>query len=47
MQANGNHETQLGSGGYYPDLGRPEVRTWWGQQYQYLLSADWRWSGRT
>ncbi|WP_248802529.1 TIM-barrel domain-containing protein [Pseudomonas sp. MWU13-2100] len=39
LQANGNHETQLGSGGYYPDLGRPEVRTWWGQQYQYLLSA--------
>ncbi|UHH00621.1 TIM-barrel domain-containing protein [Pseudomonas sp. 7-41] len=31
--------TQLGSGGYYPDLGRPEVQTWWGQQYQYLLSA--------
>ncbi|MFJ3483067.1 TIM-barrel domain-containing protein [Pseudomonas sp. NPDC090202] len=34
-----NGQTQLGSGGYYPDLGRPEVATWWGQQYQYLLSS--------
>ncbi len=34
-----NGETQLGSGGYYPDFGRPEVYQWWGQQYQYLLSV--------
>ncbi|MZP42434.1 hypothetical protein GTO89_05185 [Heliobacterium gestii] len=23
--------------GHYPDLGRREVREWWGQQYQYLF----------
>jgi alpha-glucosidase len=28
----------LGSYGYYPDLGDPAVRTWWGQQYTYILS---------
>jgi alpha-glucosidase len=29
----------LGSYGDYPDLGRDDVRAWWGQQYEYLLSA--------
>jgi alpha-glucosidase len=28
----------LGGSGYYPDLGDPEVQTWWGQNYEYLLS---------
>src|SRR5208337_1090647 len=28
----------LGSYGYYPDLGDPAVQTWWGQQYAYILS---------
>lgn len=23
--------------GHYPDLGRSEVRRWWGSQYQYLF----------
>ncbi len=27
----------LGTTGHYPDLGRPEVRQWWGKQYQYLF----------
>ncbi|MEE4946589.1 TIM-barrel domain-containing protein [Pseudomonas alliivorans] len=39
LKPDGSGSTQLGAGGYYPDLGRPEVRAWWGQQYQYLLSA--------
>ncbi|MGK7903768.1 MAG: TIM-barrel domain-containing protein [Hormoscilla sp.] len=26
----------LGSPGHYSDLGRPEVREWWGKQYKYL-----------
>lgn len=29
--------TGLGSYGYYPDLGRTDVQTWWGQQYQHLV----------
>jgi alpha-glucosidase len=33
-----NGVTPLGSYGYYPDLGNPTVRTWWGQQYAYILS---------
>jgi alpha-glucosidase len=28
-----------GTYGYYADLGRLDVRTWWGQQYQPLLAA--------
>ena len=28
----------LGGSGYYPDLGDPEVQTWWGRNYEYLLS---------
>lgn len=27
----------LGSYGYYPDFGRPEVQEWWGKQYQNLF----------
>lgn len=26
----------LGSHGNYPDIGRPDVQAWWGQQYQHL-----------
>jgi alpha-glucosidase len=26
-----------GTTGHYPDLGRKEVRQWWGKQYQYLF----------
>jgi alpha-glucosidase len=29
----------LGTYGYYADLGRLDVRAWWGQQYQTLLDA--------
>lgn len=29
----------LGTYGHYADLGRPEVRTWWGQLYQPLIEA--------
>ncbi len=28
---------QLGTPGHYADLGRHEVRRWWGDQYQYLF----------
>jgi alpha-glucosidase len=28
---------ELGTTGHYPDLGRIEVRQWWGKQYQYLF----------
>jgi alpha-glucosidase len=31
--------TALGTYGYYADLGRPNIRTWWGQQYEPLLDA--------
>lgn len=31
-----NHE--LGASGHYADLGRKEVRNWWGTQYQYLFN---------
>ncbi|MBE9212004.1 alpha-glucosidase [Plectonema cf. radiosum LEGE 06105] len=27
----------LGTPGHYPDLGRSEVREWWGKQYKYLF----------
>jgi alpha-glucosidase len=30
---------RLGADGFYPDLGRASVRTWWGQQYQYLIQT--------
>jgi alpha-glucosidase len=29
----------LGTYGFYADLGRPEIRTWWGKQYAPLLDA--------
>ncbi|MEL7036654.1 MAG: TIM-barrel domain-containing protein [Cyanobacteria bacterium J06592_8] len=34
----GNDEAgrELGTPGHYSDLGRPEVREWWGKQYKYL-----------
>ncbi len=28
---------EMGTPGHYPDLGRQEVRDWWGKQYQYLF----------
>ena len=31
--------TALGTYGYYADLGRQEVRDWWGEQYKPLLDA--------
>ncbi|MCO5589960.1 hypothetical protein L7F22_043929 [Adiantum nelumboides] len=29
----------LGTNGVYPDLGRKEVREWWGKQYKYLFES--------
>jgi alpha-glucosidase len=34
LDLNGRHR---GTTGHYPDLGRKEVRMWWGKQYQYLF----------
>jgi hypothetical protein len=43
VDANGNEEFFIGNvnygrgmltWGHYPDLGRPEVQTWWGDQYK-------------
>jgi len=31
------NQPSLGSYGYYPDFGRPDVQAWWGQQYASLL----------
>lgn len=31
--------TELGTTGHYPDLGRREVRDWWGTQYKYLFET--------
>ncbi|MBW4497603.1 MAG: DUF5110 domain-containing protein [Oscillatoria princeps RMCB-10] len=28
---------EMGTPGHYPDFGRPDVRRWWGKQYQYLF----------
>ena len=44
-----NGVESLGSSGYYPDFGRSDVQTWWGQQYQYLLSVglDFIWQDMT
>ena len=36
---NGCSGVELGTYGHYADLGRAEVRTWWGQQYKPLLDA--------
>jgi alpha-glucosidase len=33
------NSSSLGSYGYYPDFGRPDVITWWGQQYAYLVTT--------
>ena len=33
-----NGQSNLGSYGYYPDLGDPAVQAWWGEQYAYILS---------
>lgn len=33
---NDANNNELGSPGHYSDLGRPEVREWWGKQYKYL-----------
>ncbi|HVO59352.1 MAG TPA: TIM-barrel domain-containing protein [Terriglobales bacterium] len=41
---------KLGSYGYYPDFGRPDVQQWWGQQYAYLvqtLGLDMIWQDMT
>jgi alpha-glucosidase len=32
-------QTPLGTYGYYADLGRPDIRDWWGGLYQPLLDA--------
>lgn len=40
----------LGSFGYYPDFGRPDVQKWWGQQYTFLvqtLGMDMIWQDMT
>ncbi len=38
LQANEPYSViNLGTSGFYADMGRPEVQEWWGQQYQYLL----------
>jgi alpha-glucosidase len=40
----------LGSNGYYPDFGRPDVQQWWGQQYAFLvqtLGMDMIWQDMT
>jgi alpha-glucosidase len=39
----------LGTTGHYPDLGRPEVRRWWGKQYQHLfdLGLEFVWQDMT
>lgn len=31
-------DNALRADGFYPDLGRPDVQEWWGQQYQYLIN---------
>ena len=40
---------ELGSPGHYPDLGRQEVREWWGKQYQYLyeMGLEFVWQDMT
>lgn len=32
-----NYGGENGTTGHYPDLGRPEVRAWWGAQYRHLF----------
>ncbi|NEP81579.1 MAG: alpha-glucosidase, partial [Okeania sp. SIO3B3] len=40
---------ELGTPGHYADLGRPEVREWWGKQYQYLyeMGLEFVWQDMT
>ncbi len=40
---------ELGSPGHYADLGREEVREWWGKQYQYLyeMGLEFVWQDMT
>ncbi len=40
---------ELGAEGFYPDLGRPDVQVWWGQQYANLISLglDMIWQDET
>jgi len=33
-----NNNTNLGTYGFYCDMGNPDVQKWWGEQYDYLLS---------
>ncbi|HBY79118.1 MAG TPA: alpha-glucosidase [Cyanobacteria bacterium UBA11148] len=35
---NDSYGNELGASGHYADLGRQEVREWWGTQYKYLYS---------
>jgi len=37
--SNPNNSESLGTYGFYCDLGNPEVKDWWGQQYDYLLKT--------
>ncbi|MDW6004029.1 glycoside hydrolase family 31 protein [Vibrio mangrovi] len=40
LQANEPYSViNLGTSGYYPDLGQDAASEWWGQQYQYLIEA--------
>lgn len=34
-----SYGTNLGTNGVYPDLGRKDVRDWWGKQYKYLFDS--------
>jgi len=40
---------ELGTPGHYSDLGRPEVREWWGKQYKYLyeMGLEFVWQDMT
>lgn len=38
LNANGSYSViNLGTSGFYPDIGQPAVQEWWGKQYEYLL----------
>jgi alpha-glucosidase len=38
LQANAPfNQIDLGTSGFYPDIGDPAVQEWWGKQYSYLL----------
>lgn len=43
LQANAPYSViNLGTSGFYPDMGQPAVQQWWGQQYDYLLDIGLR-----